>query len=117
MGTVLPSHTENLKHAAGAEKNSIKFIPPEVILQLGAVMKHGADKYQPYDWRKNGADLGTYYDAAQRHLLAIWSGEWLDEGMGGSGLPHAAHVMACMAIILDAKNGGNLSGKISDYPG
>lgn len=45
-----------------------------------------------------------------RHIMAILDGEDLDQE---SGAPHQAHVAACMAIILDAAEVGNL---VDDRP-
>lgn len=104
----MSSAEDNAKFAAGAAKWPVSEVPPVAIRELGAVMKNGADKYGPFNWRATGVDVRTYYNAAQRHLMAMWDGQWRDSGPGGSGLPHAAHVMACMAIILDAASLGNL---------
>ena len=46
-----------------------------------------------------------YLEAALRHIFLAMDGEDQDEE---TGLPHEAHAMACMAIILDAKESGCL---------
>lgn len=113
------SANENAKFGAGAKKPSVAEIPPISILHLGEVMTGGAEKYGPFNWREGGVDVRTYYNAAQRHLLSMWDGEWADKE---SGQPHAAHIMACMAIILDAEsisvleqNGPSVKGISGDY--
>lgn len=69
-------------------------------------MKGGADKYGRYNWRMTGVDLEVYINAAFRHLMAIMDGEWLD---AESGLPHAAHLMANGAVMVDAAQHGMLN--------
>ncbi len=100
------SHETNAKFEFGDAKPAISEIPAIALVQEGQVMRDGAEKYGPYNWRENGVDLRTYYNAAQRHLLAMYDGQWLDPE---SRLPHAAHVKACMSIILDAASLGQLT--------
>jgi hypothetical protein len=65
------------------------------------VMKLGATKYGPYNWREKEVRLTVYLAAAERHLRAILDGETTDQE---SGQPHAMHVAACMFIIQDASD-------------
>lgn len=69
-------------------------------------MMNGAEKYGAYNWRGNPVVAHIYVDAAMRHLLAWFDGE---ETAQDSGCHHLAHAMACMAILLDAKETGNLT--------
>lgn len=46
-----------------------------------------------------------YYDACRRHLGAWFEGEERDPD---SGLPHLAHALACLAILVDARAAGKL---------
>ena len=62
-------------------------------------------KYGAFNWRTEGPlYTTTYLDAAVRHLFAMMDGDDTDE----SGFPHAAHVAACMVILMDAKSKGCL---------
>ena len=45
-------------------------------------------------------DMTVYLDAAARHLMSLYEGEDFAED---SLVLHAAHLMACMAIIIDAR--------------
>lgn len=91
----------NPKFKAGASKWPTSSIPPEAIRELGHVMALGAEKYGAFNWRKTGVDAETYFDAAHRHLLEWWDGRDKDP----ESLAHVcAHVMACMAIIIDAQS-------------
>ena len=97
---------ENPKTRAGAAKPAlISVIPTASLLHLGEVMKLGATKYGPFNWRETPVPAETYMDAAMRHLLSWQDGEDTDPE---SGMSHLAHVMACMAIIIDAKENGML---------
>ncbi len=89
----------NPKTVFGTAKPPMHHVPPVALMELGLVMQGGARKYGLMNWRKDKVSLSTYYDAAMRHLFSMWDGEWYDPE---SGRPHAAHVMACMAVILDA---------------
>ena len=65
----------------------------------------GAAKYGAYNWRATDVVASVYLDAAKRHLDLIAAGQWIDEETGA---PHAAHVMACAAILIDAQQHGTL---------
>lgn len=95
--------TTDPKAEAQAFKPALSDIPASSLLYLGAAMTNGADKYGHYNWRKTNTRIDTYLNAAFRHLLLAMDGHWNDDD---SGLPHLAHVMACCAIILDAKTLG-----------
>jgi hypothetical protein len=66
--------------------------------QYAKVLTHGAEKYGPNNWRL-GMQWSKIIAAIKRHLLAIESGEDYDNGPGGTGLLHAAHLM-CEAGFL-----------------
>lgn len=83
----------------------ISVIPTASLLHLGEVMKLGANKYGPFNWRETPVPAEVYVDAAMRHLLSWFDGEDDDPE---SGCSHLGHVMACMAIIIDAKENGML---------
>lgn len=77
-------------------KPIISLIPSHAIEQEGLVFTFGSKKYGDYNWT-NGINYSRLISAAMRHLLAINRGEDLDPE---SGLPHAAHVRANMAMLL-----------------
>lgn len=96
----------NPKTVFGVKKPSFDAIPPVAILQLGRVMSFGKTKYGPMNWRAEAVSSSVYYNAALRHLLSWFDGDDLDPE---SGVPHLAHAMACMAILLDAQSCGKLN--------
>jgi hypothetical protein len=90
----------NPKSAYGVKKiSTLSCIPATAILAEGGVMMLGRQKYGPFNWRENNVSIEVYVDAAMRHLMLLNAGEDRDEE---SGEYHAAHVRACMGIIIDA---------------
>lgn len=87
---------------------------PETATALGCLaFLDGMLKYGRSNFRAVGVRSSIYYDAARRHLNKWFEGEDNDPD---SGLPHLAHLLACVAIIVDAQ----AAGKLNDdrlYPG
>lgn len=80
---------------------------PETASALGAMaFLDGASKYGRSNWRVAGVRASIYVDAARRHLALWFEGEDADPD---SGLPHLAHVLACVAILVDAQAAGKLT--------
>lgn len=100
----------NPKDLIGDTKPQIHLVPPVATTYEAKVFELGAKKYGPYNWRGNPVRMTVYESAALRHLFAMMDGQTIDPE---SGQPHAAHVRACMGIILDAYATGNL---IDDRP-
>lgn len=101
------------KREAGNLKPGMHCVPPVALIYMGMVMQNGADKYGRVNWRYTDVKYSVYLNAAFRHLLQMLDGEETDPD---SGLPHFAHVMACMAIIADARQSGTLEYDMG-YPG
>ena len=100
----------NPKDRIASAKPQLHLIPPAANLYEATVMELGAKKYGAYNWREKKVRYTVYISAALRHLAAALDGEELDSE---SGVPHTAHVRACMGILLDAKATGNL---VDDRP-
>lgn len=80
---------------------------PETATVLGCLaLLDGALKYGRCNYRAIGVRASIYYDAARRHLNAWFEGEDTDKD---SGLPHLAHALACIAILVDAEAAGLLT--------
>lgn len=87
---------------------------PETASAYGAMgFLDGALKYGRTNWRHAGVRASIYYDAARRHLNAWFEGEDTDPQ---SGVPHLGHALACIAILVDAKEAGKLNDDRA-YPG
>jgi hypothetical protein len=96
----------NPKDAIGSTKLPLHLIPDTSLAWQAMAHLHGAIKYGKFNWRKAGVRSSIYLDAMRRHLAAWFNGEDLDPE---SGLPHLAHVGACVNILLDAQTCGKLN--------
>lgn len=96
----------NPKDAIGSDKIPLH-LWPETASILGAMaMLDGALKYGRSNFRGVGVRSSIYYDACRRHMIKWFEGEDTDPD---SGLPHLAHALACMAILIDAAAAGKLN--------
>lgn len=95
----------NPKDRLGALKVPLRLNPGVAIIWMALVFEIGAWKYGEFNWRNKAVRLTVYSEAIDRHNLAMRAGEDVDPE---SGLPHAAHIMACGAIIIDAHACGQL---------
>jgi hypothetical protein len=100
----------NPKDLMGVKKTRISLVPPASIIYQADAMEDGAFKYGPYNWREKKVGASIYYEACFRHLMAWYDGEEFAED---SKKHHLAHAIACIGIIIDAKETGNL---IDDRP-
>jgi hypothetical protein len=96
-------NSTNPKDKAGQSKPQLHLIPPVANLYEAKVMKSGADKYGPFNWRQDKIATSTYISAIYRHLAAFQDGETYDTD---SGMPHMAHIRANTGIVLDAMEQG-----------
>lgn len=100
-----PTRGINPKDALGLAKPDLSVVPPAAMLHLASAMMDGARKYGPFNWRDNAVLGRVYVAAAMRHLMQYLDGEDIDPT---SGVHHLGHAMACAAIVLDARETGNL---------
>lgn len=100
----------NPKTAYGATKPSLALIPPCALLHEALAFEQGAAKYGAYNWRENAVSSMTYLNAALRHI-----GDYLDGAQvaADSKVHNLAHARACLAILIDAEEGGHL---VDDRP-
>lgn len=84
---------------------------PATARAYGAIgMTEGDCKYGGYNYRKYGVSVSVYYAAANRHLDDYYNGEWSDRK---TKVPHLASALACIAILIDSHEQGNL---VDDRP-
>lgn len=100
----------NPKDVIGATKPNLALVPPAGKIHVALAMANGAQKYGAYNWRLNPVQLLIYLAAAQRHIDQFMDGEDL---AADSGVHHLAHAAACLMIVLDALETGNL---VDDRP-
>jgi len=95
----------NPKDIIGNNKLPLHLVPRTSIYYCCLALLDGALKYGRTNWRKAGVRASIYYDACNRHLDRWFEGEIIDPD---SGLPHLAHAIACITILIDATEKGNL---------
>lgn len=95
----------NPKHAAGTSKVPLHYVPMSAIVKMALVFEVGGKKYGLLNWRDTDVVRSVYLDALGRHYMALLDGQDLDEE---TGYPQEAHIMACAAILIDAKELGRL---------
>lgn len=95
----------NPKDIVGASKPDISLVPGSAIVYAALGMGNGAEKYGPYNWRDYKVQARAYTAAIMRHILAWQDGE---ERAEDSGLPHLAHAISGLAILIDAIETGNV---------
>jgi hypothetical protein len=96
----------NPKDAIGSDKLPLHLWPTTATILGSLGLLDGMLKYGRTNWREAGVRASIYYDAARRHLDAWFEGEDEDPD---SGLPHLAHALACLAILVDARAANRLT--------
>lgn len=97
--------TTNPKDLFGDKKVPVGAVCPVAILHESCAMLDGEIKYGYRNWREKEVRARVYIDAAKRHLNA-W--EEMEEYAPDSGVHHLGHARACLGILLDAQETGNL---------
>lgn len=108
----MTEHT-NPKDAIGSRKLPLH-LWPETATALGCLgLLDGKLKYGRANFRAVDVSASVYVDALRRHI-----GKWFEgqDNDPDSGLPHLAHALACLAIIVDAQAAGKLHDD-RQYPG
>lgn len=100
----------NPKDLLGILKIQLNLVPPASKAYQALAMEDGAVKYGPYNWRDNKVIASIYVAAAMRHVEMWYDGE---DNAEDSRKPHLGHALACIGIIVDALETGNL---IDDRP-
>lgn len=96
----------NPKDAIGSGKLPLHLWPATASALGSLGLLDGMLKYGRSNWRVAGVRASIYVDAAKRHLDKWFEGQDND---ADSGLPHFAHALACLAILVDAQAAGKLN--------
>lgn len=96
----------NPKDAIGDKKVPLALLSPIAKAYWSVAQFVGMVKYGAWNWRKAGVRSSVYISAIQRHIDAYASGEEVDPI---DQTPHLGHIMACCAILIDAKAAGKLT--------
>lgn len=95
----------NPKDAIGVMKVPLHLWPNTATIAGSLGLLDGALKYGRANYRAVGIRASVYYDALRRHIDAWFEGE--DNALD-SGVDHLGHALACLAIIVDAREAGML---------
>lgn len=95
----------NPKDLVGVKKAPLRYVPPALAIGVAPAMAEGAEKYGPFNWRKQPVSMMTYIEAMERHIAALKDGQDNTEDSGHS---HLAHIGASVGILLDAEANGTL---------
>lgn len=101
----------NPKSLQGAKKFSLRYLPLSANIAVNQAFEDGAAKYGAANWREKGVAATVYVDAALRHIMQYFDGG--QRLAADSGVHNLGHAMACLAIIIDAEQEGQL---IDDRP-
>lgn len=104
------SPSGNPKERVASPKVPLALVPPCSTIYEAMAFLDGAGKYGAYNWRSEKVRAMVYLNAAMRHIAAYVDGE---ESASDSGVPHLGHAKACLGIVIDAFENGNL---IDDRP-
>lgn len=96
----------NPKDVIAANKLPLSLVPDTMVIYATLAFLEGALKYGRYNWRVAGVRSSIYLDALKRHIADYENGEERDPK---TGVHHLANALACIGIILDAKECGKLN--------
>lgn len=97
---------ENPKDIVGDTKVPLWLCSPIAKAKWAWAQFSGYIKYGAWNWRAAGIRSSIYLSAMQRHMDAYMSGEEKDPV---DGTDHLGNIMACAAIIIDAREAGKLT--------
>lgn len=100
----------NPKEAAGDKRVPLWLLSSVAKIHWALAQFSGMIKYGAWNWRASGIRLSVYISAIERHVEALKNGEEVDPI---DNTRHEGNIMACAAIILDARAAGML---IDDRP-
>jgi hypothetical protein len=104
-GAVSKADSTNPKDILGLKKVPMGAVSPAAIAHEACAMLDGEIKYGFRNWRAKDVRARVYIDACKRHLDGWLEG---DEVAEDSGVHHLGHARACLGILLDAQESGNL---------
>ncbi len=100
----------NPKDAIGSDKLPMHLVSGIVKAYQAIAHFLGNVKYGSWNYRAMGARASIYKSAMDRHMDAWWEGE---ENDPVDGTPHLANALACINILIECSEKGNL---VDDRP-
>jgi hypothetical protein len=104
------SKPTNPKDAIALNKVPLHFVSGIVKAYQAIAHYLGNVKYGAWNYRAGGARASIYKAALDRHMDRWWEGEEADPV---DGTPHLANALACINILIECSEGGNL---VDDRP-
>lgn len=101
-----PAKATNPKDLIGDTKVPMWLLSPIAKAHWALGQFAGMLKYGAWNWRAAGVRSSVYISAMERHIEAYKSGEEYDPVDGSH---HLGNIMACAAILLDARAAGKLT--------
>lgn len=105
MSETTKATTANPKDILGIKKVPLDQVSPVANAHESCAMLDGDLKYGFRNWRAKDVKARIYIAACKRHLDSWLDGE---ETAPDSGVHHLGHARACLGILLDAQENGNL---------
>ena len=96
----------NPKDAIADSKVPLWLLSPIAKVKWAMAQFAGMVKYGAWNWRSAGVRASVYISAMERHMEAFKSGEEFDPV---DGTDHLGNIMACCAILIDARAANNLT--------
>lgn len=95
----------NPKDVAATTRLDLSLFPATARAYGALAFVEGDQKYGGFNFRNMGVLASTYYAAAGRHLDKWFNGEEVDSK---TQVPHLASALACIAVLIDSIEKGNL---------
>ncbi len=96
----------NPKEACGGKKLPMHLVSGIVKAYQALAHFLGNVKYGAWNYSVEGSRASTYYSAMNRHMDRWWLGE---ENDPVDGTPHLANAQACINILIECQQRGNLN--------
>lgn len=96
----------NPKDRAATTRLDLSLFPDTAVAYGALAMTEGDLKYGGYNYRPAGVLSSVYVAACRRHLAKWYNGEEVDPR---TKVPHLANALACLAVLIDSLESGNLN--------
>lgn len=100
----------NPKDRVATSRLDLTLFPTTAVAYGALAFTEGHNKYGAMNWRPAGAVASIYVAACKRHLDKWFEGQEEDPK---TTVPHLANALACIAVLIDAKEYGTL---VDDRP-
>lgn len=100
------SKDTNPKDRVATNRLALSLVPSSAIAYCALALTEGDFKYGGFNWRIAGVRASVYLDAVGRHIAKWADGENADPV---TRVPHLANALACLAVLVDACEQGNLN--------